>query len=72
MRRGEYKCRKWGLHVKLRDQQLKTTLYIHAALSKAHRKCKQKNYDRYTLKKRKSNLNTTIKMVIKQQEQRIK
>ena len=24
MRRGEYKCRKWELHVKLRDQKLKT------------------------------------------------
>ena len=24
IRRGEYKCRKWELHLKLRDQQLKT------------------------------------------------
>ena len=29
MRRREYKCRKWELHLKLRDQQLKTTLYIY-------------------------------------------
>ena len=28
MRKGEYKCRKWELHLKLRDQQLKTNLYI--------------------------------------------
>ena len=32
MRRGEYKCRKWELHLKLRHQQLKTTLYIYRLL----------------------------------------
>ena len=32
MRRGEYKCRKWELHLKLRDQQLKTTLYMYRLL----------------------------------------
>ena len=28
MRRGEYQCRKWELHLKLRDQQIKTTLCV--------------------------------------------
>ena len=32
MRRGDYKCRKWELHLKLRDQQFKTTLYIYRLL----------------------------------------
>ena len=32
MRRGQYKCRKWELHLKLRDEQLKTTLYIYRLL----------------------------------------
>ena len=29
MRRGEYKCRKWELHLKLRDQQLTTNLCVY-------------------------------------------
>ena len=29
VRRGEYKCRKWEMHLKLRDEQLKTSLYIY-------------------------------------------
>ena len=29
MRRGEYKCRILEMHLKLRDQQLKTILHIH-------------------------------------------
>ena len=33
MRKGEYKCRKWELHLKLKDQQLKTTLYIYIKIS---------------------------------------
>ena len=32
MRRGEYKCKKCTLHLKLRDQQIKTTLYIYRLL----------------------------------------
>ena len=29
MRGGEYKCRIFKVHLKLRDQQLKTIIYIH-------------------------------------------
>ena len=32
MRRGEHKCRKWEMDLKLRDQQLKTTSYIYRLL----------------------------------------
>ena len=32
VRRGKYKCRKWQLQLKLRDQPLKTTLYIYRLL----------------------------------------
>ena len=32
VRRGEHKCRKWELHLKLRDKQLKTILYIYRLL----------------------------------------
>ena len=32
MRSREYKCRKWELHLKLRDQKLKTNLYIYRLL----------------------------------------
>ena len=32
MRRGEYKRKKCTLHLKLRDQQIKTTLYIYRLL----------------------------------------
>ena len=32
VRRGEYKCRILEIHLKLRDQQLKTILYIYRLL----------------------------------------
>ena len=56
MRRGEYKCRILEMHLKLRDQQLKTTfcIYIYTAISKPNGKCKPENYNRYTHKKEKA------------------
>ena len=47
--RGQYKCRKWEMHLKLRDQQLKTILYIYRLLyGKPHWKNpKKKIYNRY-------------------------
>ena len=61
MSRGEYKCRKWELHLKLRDQQLKTTLYIYRLLycnlmGNANKKLQQVH-----TQKRESNLNKTLK-----------
>ena len=79
MRRGEYKCRILKMHLKLRDQQLKTIFVCvcvcrerererETAISKAHGKQKSKIYKRYTHKKRKSNPSTTLKIVFKPQE----
>ena len=34
IRREEHSCRKWELHLKLRNQQLKRTLYIYIKLIK--------------------------------------
>ena len=53
MRRRGYKCRKWELPLKLRDQQLKTTFIYTECYIKCHRKCKQKTCNRYTHKKEK-------------------
>ena len=66
--RREYKCRKWEIYLKLRDQQHKTTLCIYRLLlSEPHGKCKTENYKRYTYKREKTT-QITIKMVIKPQE----
>ena len=46
-------------------------VHIQTAISKLHGNCKPKNNNRYP-KKRKSNPNTTLKMVIKSQEKRTK
>ena len=72
MRRGERKCQKEELHLKLRNQQLKTTLYIDKLLyQNLMGNTNQKTIiDTHT--KRKSKPNITLNMVIKQQENRIK
>ena len=55
VRRGEHKCRKWELHWKVRDQQLKTTLFIYRLLyQNLMGNANQKNYNRYTHKKEKA------------------
>ena len=66
MRRGEYKFRILEMHLKLRDQQLKTILYIY--IPKPHGNHKTKIYNRYTHTKEKAIQNTTLKIVIKSEE----
>ena len=76
MRRGEYKSRKWELHLKLREGQLKTTLcvcvcvciyiymYKHSFYQNLMGNANQKTIiDTHTKKKKQPN--TTLKMVIK-------
>ena len=41
------------MHLKLRDQQLTTIMYIQTAISKPHGSHKPKGYNRYTYKKEK-------------------
>ena len=72
MRRGEYKCRKWELHLKLRDQQLTTTSYIYRVQYQNHRQATNQKSTIDTHTKRKHNPNTTLKIVIKLQEKRKK
>ena len=50
IRGGEYKCRIFDIHLKLRDQQLKTIMYVYSLL---YQNCKPKIYDRYKHKKEK-------------------
>ena len=45
MRRGGYKCRTLEVHLRLRDQQLKTISYIQTLISKLQNNCKPKIYD---------------------------
>ena len=53
LRRGVYKCLILEMHLKLKDQQLKTLIYIYIDFySKPHGKYKSKVYGRYTHKKR--------------------
>ena len=71
MRRGEYKCRKWELNLKLRDQQLKTIMYIYIdCFIKISWEMQTKKLQYIQTQKRKSNLNTALKMIIKPQEKR--
>ena len=51
---------------------LNNIVHIWTAISKPHGNNKLQNYARYTHKKRKSNPNTTLKMVIKPQGKRTK
>ena len=50
---GEYKCRASKMHLKLRDEQLKTSMHIQTVIQKAHGNHKTKIYKRYTHKKEK-------------------
>ena len=34
--KAEYKCMEWELHLKLRNQQLKTTLFLYRLLNQNH------------------------------------
>ena len=73
VRRGEYKCEKWELHLKLRDQQLKTTLYIYInCYIKTSWELQTKKLQQVHTQKRKSNTNTTLKILIKPKERRAK
>ena len=69
---GEYKWRIFKIHLELRDQQLKTIMYIETAIPKPHDNHKPKIYNRYTHKKRKRNPNATLRIIIKSQEKRTK
>ena len=62
MRAGEYKCWIFEMHLKLRDQQLKTIIYINICTSilKSHGNHKPKIYNRYTYKKKKESKNNTV------------
>ena len=74
VRRGAYQCRILENHLKLGDQQLLKILYICSLLYQnlmVSRKQKSRT-DTNTHKKRKSNPNTTLKVVIKSQEKRTK
>ena len=69
-RRGEYKCRKWELYLKLRDQQLKTNLYIQRLiyLNLIENANQKTTTDIHTQKKKQPK--HTLKRVTKPQENR--
>ena len=67
MRRREYNWRKWELHLKLRTSNL--TLYTYRSLLyRSLMGTANQNYNRFT--HRKSNPNTTLKIVIQPPEKR--
>ena len=71
VRRGEYKCRILEMHLKLKDQQLKTILFTYRLLyQNLMGTANQKST--IVTQKRKRNPNTTLKLVIKSQEKRTK
>ena len=67
MRRAGYKCRIQEMHLKLRDQKLKTILYIYKLLYLNFMVTANQKFTIHT-QIRKSNPNTTLKIVIKTQE----
>ena len=68
VRRRGYQCRTLEMHLQLRDQQLKTISYIYRLLYQNFRAtAKQKSI---IDTQRKINSNTTLKIVIKPQEER--
>ena len=72
-RRGEYKCRILKMHLKLRDEQLKTILYIYVDWQvKTMVTLNQKGYLQQIKKThthtKKGNQSTTLKIVIKSEE----
>ena len=71
MRRGGYKCRTLKIHRQLRDQQLKTILRIYIDSYQNFRvTAKKKNLQSIHKQIRKINSNTTLKIVIKPEEER--
>ena len=86
MRGRDYKCRIFEIHLKLRDKQLKTIMYVYVcvyththththtqtAISKLHGNCKPKCIiDTYTHTQKKES-NTRLKKVIKSEEKKTK
>ena len=72
MRGGEYKCRIFEMHLKLRDQQLKTIMHMYRLLyQNLMVQTNQKSIIDIT-QIRKKNPNTTLKEVIKSKEKRKK
>ena len=73
MRRGEYKCTIWEMHLKLKDQQLKAILFIYRLLYQNLMVTtnQESTVDTHTQKKKESKHNT-INLVIKSQEKRTK
>ena len=69
MRRGGYKCRTLEMNLQLREQQLKTISYTYRLLYQNFRKLPTKNLQQMH-KQRKINSNTTLKIVIKPEEER--
>ena len=55
VRGGEYKGRIFKMHLKLRDQQPKSSIYIQTPIPKPHGNHKPKISNRYTHKKEKGN-----------------
>ena len=68
VRGGEYKCRIFKTHLKLRDQQLKTIMYKYRLLYQNPMVTTNQTFiiDIHTKKKKESN--TILKIVIKSQE----
>ena len=60
------------MHLKLRDQQFKILTHTHTTISKPHRNCKPKIYNKYSHTHIKCYPITTLKTVIKTQEKRAK
>ena len=70
-RRGEHKCSILEMHLKLKDQQLKTILFLYRLLYQ-NLMVTANQKSTIDTQKRKRNTNTTLKLVIKSQEKRTK
>ena len=72
VRRGEYKCRKWEMRLKLKDQQLKTTWYVYRLLyQNLMGTANQKTMiETHTKKKRQSRNNTKDSHQITREQKR--
>ena len=72
MRRGGYKCRILGIHLQLREQQLKTISYTYIdSYIKTSGQLQTKNVQLIHKQTRKINSNILLNIVIKPQEERI-
>ena len=74
VRRGKHKCRILEIHLKLKDQQLKTIFFIYKLLYQNLKVTRNQSSTVDTNKKvkRKRNPNTTLKLVVNSQEKRTK